>query len=105
MAHFAFIAPPLRGHYRPLSNLASALIARGHRATFVHHPDAAPLVEAEGAGFEPIGRAAPPVAGWTAPMAKIKGLIGLGGVMDGMVRFTDMFCAEAPEALRRIGAD
>jgi zeaxanthin glucosyltransferase len=105
MAHFAIFAPPLRGHYRPLSNLATELIARGHRATFLHHPDAAPLVEAEGAGFEPIGREAPALAGWTAPMAKLKGLIGLGGVMDGMVRFTDMFCTQAPDALRRIGAD
>jgi UDP:flavonoid glycosyltransferase YjiC (YdhE family) len=105
MAHFAIFAPPLRGHYRPLSNLATELIARGHRATFLHHPDAEPLVEAEGAGFEPIGRGAPALASWTGPMAKLKGLIGLGGVMDGMVRFTDMFCTEAPDALRRIGAD
>jgi zeaxanthin glucosyltransferase len=105
VAHFAFVAPPLRGHYRPLSNLAAELIARGHRATFVHHSDAAPLVEAQGAGFEPIGRGAPPIAGWTAPMARIRGLLGLGGVMDGMVRFTDMFCSEGPAALRRIGAD
>jgi zeaxanthin glucosyltransferase len=105
VAHFAIVAPPLRGHYRPLSNLAEALIARGHRATFVHHADAAPLVEAQGAGFEPIGRGAPPVEGWTGPMARIRGLLGIGGVMDGMVRFTDMFCSEAPEALRRIGAD
>lgn len=105
MAHFAFVAPPLRGHYRPLSNLAAELIARGHRATFLHHPDAAPLVEAEGAGFEPIGLDAAPVERWTGPMARIRGLIGLGGVMDGMVRFTDMFCREAPDALRRIGAD
>ncbi|HEX8511729.1 MAG TPA: nucleotide disphospho-sugar-binding domain-containing protein [Allosphingosinicella sp.] len=105
MAHFAFVAPPLRGHYRPLSSLAAELIARGHRATFLHHPDAAPLVEAEGAGFEAIGRGAPPVSGWTAPMARIQGLLGLGRVMDGMVGFTDMFCREAPEALRRMGAD
>lgn len=105
MAHFAFVAPPLRGHYRPLSNLAAQLIARGHRATFLHHPDAAPLVEPEGAGFEAIGRRAAPIAGWTSPMGRIRGLLGLGGVMDGMIRFTDMFCREAPEALRRIGAD
>lgn len=105
MAHFAFIAPPLRGHYRPLSNLAAELIARGHRATFVHQAEAAALVEAEGAGFEAIGASAPPVAGWTAPMARISGLIGLGGVMSGMARFTDMVCSEAPAALRRIGAD
>ncbi|HEX8225096.1 MAG TPA: nucleotide disphospho-sugar-binding domain-containing protein [Allosphingosinicella sp.] len=105
MAHFALIAPPLRGHYRPLSHLAAELIARGHRATFVHHADAAPLVEAQGAGFEAIGLAAPPVASWTAPMARISGLIGLGGVISGMIRFTDMFCREGPAALRRIGAD
>lgn len=105
MAHFAFVAPPLPGHYRPLSGLAAELIARGHRATFVHHPDAAPLVEAEGAGFEPVGRCAPPVGSWTAPMARIRGLLGLGATLDGMIRFTDMFCSEAPAALRRIGAD
>ena len=105
MAHFAIFAPPLRGHYRPLSNLAAELIGRGHRATFLHHEEAAPLVEARGAGFEPIGRRLPPVASWTAPMARIKGLIGLGGVMSGMARFIDMFCSEAPAALRRIGAD
>ena len=105
MAHFAFVAPPLRGHYRPLSNLAAELIARGHRATFVHQAEAASLVEAEGAGFEAIGESAPPVAGWTAPMARISGLIGLGGVVGGMARFTDLVCGEAPAALRRIGAD
>ncbi|MEO7179043.1 MAG: nucleotide disphospho-sugar-binding domain-containing protein [Allosphingosinicella sp.] len=105
MTHFAVVAPPLRGHYRPLSNLAAELIGRGHRVTFLHHPDAAPLVEADGAQFEALGRGAPPVAGWTEPMAKISGLIGLDGTFGGMTRFTDMFCREAPAALRRIGAD
>lgn len=105
MAHFAIIAPPLRGHYRPQSHLAAELIARGHRATFIHQADAAPLVEAQGAGFEAIGAGAPPVASWTVPMTRIRGLIGLGGMMEGMVRFTDMFCREAPAVLRRIGAD
>jgi len=38
-------------------------------------------------------------------MARIRGLVGLGGMMDGMVRFTDMFCREAPDVIRRIGAD
>lgn len=105
MAHFAVVAPPLRGHYRPLSNLAAELIARGHRVTFLHHPDAAPLVEADGAEFEPLGRDSPPVAGWTDPMAKIRGLVGLGGTLSGMTGFTDMFCREGPAALRRIGAE
>jgi zeaxanthin glucosyltransferase len=106
MAHFAFIAPPLRGHYKPLSHLAAELIARGHKATFIHHRDAAGLVEAEGAGFEAIGGGdAPPVSGWTRPMTRIRGVVGLGGMMSGMIRFTDAFCAEAPAVLRRIGAD
>ena len=105
MAHFAMIGPPLRGHYKPLSHLARELIARGHQATFIHHPDAAALVEAEGAAFEPIGRKAPPVSRWTLPMARIRGIVGLGGMMDGMVRFTTMFAREAPDVLRRIDAD
>lgn len=105
MAHFAVIAPPLRGHYKPLSHLARELLARGHRVTFIHHPDARPLVEAEGANFEAIGAAAPPVSRWTLPMAKIRGVIGLGGMMDGMVRLTDMVCREAPAVIGRIGAD
>jgi zeaxanthin glucosyltransferase len=105
MAHFALIAPPLRGHYKPLSHLAAELIARGHRATFVHQADAAPLVEAEGAEFAAIGAGAPPLSGWTVPMTRIRGLIGLRTMMKGMVRFIDMFCAEAPSLLRGIGAD
>lgn len=105
MAHFAVVGPPLRGHYKPLSHLAAELIARGHRVTFIHHPDARPLVEASGAAFEAIGTSAPALSRWTLPMARIRGLVGLGGMMEGMVRFTDMFAAEAPEVIRRIGAD
>lgn len=105
MAHFGILAPPLSGHYRPLSVLAAELIGRGHRATFLHHPDAAALVEADGAGFEPLGENAAPVTDWTRPMARIRGVVGLGGTFDGMVRFTDLVCREAPAALRRIGAD
>jgi zeaxanthin glucosyltransferase len=103
--HFAIVAPPLSGHYRPLSNLAAELIGRGHRATFIHHPDARPLVEADGAAFEPLGLDLPPLHGWTRPMARISGVVGLGGVMKGMARFTDAFCREAPALRERIGAD
>lgn len=105
MAHFAIFAPPLRGHYKPLSHLAAELVARGHKATFIHQADAARLVEAEGAGFEAVGDAPPPLDRWTLPMTRIRGLIGLGGMMDGMVRLTDMLCREAPAVVKRIGAD
>jgi len=105
VTHFAILAPPLRGHYRPLSNLAAELIARGHRATFVHHRDARALVEADGAGFEAIGADLPPVASWTHPMARIHGLFGLGRTLQGMAAYTDAFCREGPALLDRIGAE
>jgi len=103
--HFAVIGPPLRGHYRPLSALAAELIARGHRATFIHHADAAGLVEADQAGFEAVGAGAPPLVGWTRPMARIKGVLGLSSVLDGMVRFTDMICRDGPAVIEWIGAE
>lgn len=36
MSHFAVIAPPLAGHQNPMQALASALVRRGHRVTFLH---------------------------------------------------------------------
>lgn len=105
MAHFAIIAPPLRGHYAPLSNLAAELIARGHRATFIQQEDARPLVEVGDASFAAIGALEAPVDTWTRPMSKIRGIAGLGGTMRRMERFTAMFCREAPDVLRKLGVD
>lgn len=105
MTHFAVFAPPLRGHYRPLSFLAEELIARGHRITFVHQEEARGLVEAEGANFCPVGLGAEPVSDWTRPMARIRGLVGLGPMMRRMERFTTMLCREAPAALRSVQVD
>ena len=105
MVHFAVIAPPLRGHYRPLSHLAAELIERGHQVTFVHQEEARSLVEADGARFSAIGCDAAPVESWTRPMARIRGIIGLGRMMKRMERFTTMFCTEAPRRLRELGID
>ncbi len=104
MAHFAIFAPPLRGHYDPLSALAARLIARGHRASFVHHEDARKLV-AGGADFLPLSAGQSPVESWTRPMAKIQGLLGLGSTIKRMEEFTDAFCREGPSLLRSIGVD
>lgn len=105
MTHFAIFAPPLRGHYKPLSNLAAELIERGHRITFVHQPEAEALIEADGAAFEPVGLGEPSVESWTRPMTKIRGIIGLGGMMQRLERFTTTFCQEAPALLRRLQVD
>lgn len=105
MLHFAIIAPPLRGHYTPLSNLAAELIARRYRLTFVHQEEVRSLVQAQGAEFFPIGACEPPVERWTHPMARIRGLTGLGRMMQRMERFTAMFCCEAPAVMRSLGVD
>lgn len=105
MVDFAIIAPPLRGHYAPLLCLATELIARGHKVTFMHQPDASSLVDFAGIGFEPIARLERPLSTWTEPMARMRGMFGLGPTLGGMVRFIDVICRDAPQALRRIGAD
>lgn len=105
MTHFAVIAPPLRGHYHPLSNLAAELIARGHRATFVHQEGARTLVEADGAAFEAIAADEPAIEQWTSPMSRIRGLLGLGATINGMQRLTTTFCREGPALMQRLGVD
>jgi MGT family glycosyltransferase len=105
VAHFAVIAPPLRGHYSPLSSLAEELVGRGHRATFVHQEEARHLVTARGADFRSVGTRSASLESWTSPMAKMRGVIGLESMVKRMADFTTMLCAEAPSMLRHIGAD
>lgn len=105
MAHFAIFAPPLRGHFRPLSILADELIARGHQTTFFHQEEARRLVEAPAAQFVPIGADALSVESWTRPMARIRGLLGLGQTIKRMETFTTNFCREAPSLLASRGVD
>ncbi|HEY7811381.1 MAG TPA: glycosyltransferase [Allosphingosinicella sp.] len=95
MAHFAVIAPPLTGHYKPLAALAQTLHGRGHRCTFIHQAGAAPLAASLGVEFA----ALPEGAG-----AKL-GLSGVGGTVAEMARLTHLLCRHGPDVLRFIGAD
>jgi zeaxanthin glucosyltransferase len=106
MAHFAFLAPPLTGHYKPLAALARELVQRGHRATFIHQSGAAPLAASLGVDFValPEGQGGS-VGGWTGAMARTLGLSGIGGTIGAMARQTELLCREAPAVLRDIGAD
>jgi MGT family glycosyltransferase len=105
LAHFALIAPPLTGHYKPLATLAAELVSRGHRATFVHQADAEPVARRWGGDFHALEAQGKTIESWTRPMAKIRGLAGLGGTIADMARQTDLICRQAPSALREIGAD
>jgi zeaxanthin glucosyltransferase len=106
MAHLAFLAPPLTGHYKPLAALAHELVGRGHQATFVHQAGAAPLAASLGVDFIalPAGQDGS-VGGWTGAMARTLGLSGIGGTIGAMARQTELLCREAPVVLREMGAD
>jgi zeaxanthin glucosyltransferase len=105
MAHFAILAPPLTGHFKPLAALAHELTARGHRATFVHQAGAAPLAASSGADFHALPGDDGAVGGWTGAMAKALGLSGIGGTIGAMAGQTELLCRRAPQALRELGAD
>lgn len=106
--HFAVIAPPLAGHYQPLLVLADALIARGHRVTFVHVEDARALVAGSTAGFHAVGGADYPpgaLAAWLGRLARPTGPLGLPTMIGATGRLVAMLLGELPGALRAIGAD
>lgn len=108
MAHFALIAPPLPGHLNPLLALASVLVGRGHRATFVHQPDVARLVARLGIGFRAVGSDTHPrgtLDASIARMARLDGPWGLRAMIAETAALTDMIAREAPAALRELGVD
>lgn len=105
--HIAVVAPPVPGHFRPLSVLASALMARGHRVTFVHMPDARALV-GDGAGFHAIGGATygpGALRRYGRRLAHASGPVGLPAMIRASAGITRMLLDELPNALRRIGAE
>lgn len=103
--HFAVIAQPLRGHFHPLSVLASTLNGRGHRVTFVHQEEARALVTGADIDFAALPGTRESLDNWTQPMRKIRGIVGLGGTIRRMGDFTTMFCQEGPALLRHLRID
>jgi zeaxanthin glucosyltransferase len=93
MAHFAVLAPPLTGHFKPLAALARELSARGHRATFVHLPEAEAVARRHGATFAALKGGS---------LSEHRGVFG---TVREMVRQTDAICRYAPDLLGRIGVD
>ena len=61
MGHFAVIAPPLYSHFHALQGLAQALLARGHRITFLQQADARSLLSDPRIDFVPVGERSHPV--------------------------------------------
>ena len=91
-----------------MAALARELVSRGNRVTFLHMPDAAPLLAERGLDFRPVGAGSHPpgtLAQVLRRMARIRFPFGLGGVIRDVAAATDMLCRELPGALRVIGAD
>lgn len=106
--HFAIIAPPTLGHLNPLQALGAELIDLGHRVTFVHEADVAPLVRDPRAGFEPLTR---PADGgqrldrYNAVLAKATGPIGLTRMIRATAAMSERLLDHGVAALERLGAD
>jgi zeaxanthin glucosyltransferase len=108
VAHFAFIAPPFLGHLNPMLALAGALVARGHRATFLAQSDAGPWIRGAGIDFAPVGRTSHPEGSLAAAhrrMARVNGVLGLSGVMRDLVAGTTMLTRDVPGACRALAID
>ena len=108
MAHFAVVAPALYSHFNTLTVLARELLARGHRVTFVHRPDAAAYVKDERIGFHAVGLDTHPAGSLPAMLARVANPgspLGLRRVILDMAASTTMLCRELPAALRRLQVD
>jgi len=108
MAHFAVVAPAFYSHFNTLSVLALELVARGHRVTFMHRPDAAAYVRDARIGFHAIGAASHPEGslGDSLQRAANPGSpLGLRRVILDMADSTAMLCRELPAALRELKVD
>ena len=108
MAHFAVVAPAFYSHYKAMQALAGALVARGHRVTFVHRPDARAYLDDARIGFHAVGAATHPPGSLEAVARRAAnpgGPLRLRRVIADMAGSTDMLCRELPAAIERLGID
>ena len=106
--HFAVIAPPFTSHVRALEALASVLMDRGHRVSWLHQADVSTLIRDHRIGFHALGAATHPTGQLGAIVARAADPGGLGGlrrVIQDVAAGTDMLCREAPAALEHWGVD
>ena len=108
MAHFAIICVPTAGHIGPVAALATEIVRRGHRVTFVHHPDVAPVIESRGLEFHPIDASALPEGSLARALDAASGVSGPFGLVPLIREFalgSRMFCEGLPDVLRKLAVD
>lgn len=100
--HFGILSPPVSGHIHPFGALGRELIERGHRVSFLHMPDLADRIRAEGLEFIPIGQADHPkgsLAHSLAALGRLEGLRALRFTISAVARTTEMMMRDAPRAI------
>lgn len=107
MAHFGVVAPAFYSHYIAMAALGVELVARGHRVTFLHQPDAGAHLKDLPLGFHALGLDSHPAGTLAASIRRAAnpGPLGLRRVIQDMARTTDMLCRELPPALEALGID
>ena len=105
---FGIISPPVSGHIHPFGALGRELIERGHEITFLHMEDVRAKATAEGLGFLPIGQTDHPAGTLGISLLRLgqlKGLAALRFTIQEIVKTTEMFCRDAPQAIRTAGIE
>jgi zeaxanthin glucosyltransferase len=108
MAHFGVVAPAFYSHFKAMQALASALVARGHRVTFLHRPDARAYLDDARIGFHALGLESHPTGSLDAVARRAAdpgGPLRLRRVILDMASSTDMLCRELPGAIELLGID
>jgi len=108
MTHFTVIAPPFTSHVRSLEALASGLLAKGHRISWIHQADVRQVLSDPRIEFHPVGAATHPPGSLALTWARAAhpgGPLGLRRVIADVASATDMLCREAPALLRSLGTE
>lgn len=107
MSHFAVIAPPFFSHVRALQHLSQALIARGHRVTFIQQIDVKALLSDSNIAFFPLGLSTHPAGSLTHTLQLAAHPLGpsLLKLINEMARTSDMLCRELPVVLNTLAVD
>jgi len=108
MTHFGVICPPYPGHLNPHAALGRELIARGHQITVLQVSDLEFKVKSEGLGFWAIGQSLyqpGSLAQTFTQLAKLSEIKALQYSVDFCRHIAEIFCQDAPEAIRAAGID
>ena len=108
MAHFGVVAPAFYSHFSAQSALALALVARGHRVTFLQQADAAAYVRDPRLGFHALGSTSHPHGSLAASLKRAANPgspLGLRRVIVDMAQTTSMLCRELPAAIDALKID